>query len=220
MLRNTKFLEYATKAKSKSSGQWLSEHFQDEYVRRARREGLRSRATFKLKEINERDHLFKSGDNVIDLGAAPGGWTQYAAQMAGPTAKLIALDRLPMEDIPGVTFIQGDFGENRALESINNLLAGEKIDIILSDMAPNISGIRSTDQARAMNLAELALDMANDVLAPGGVFLVKLFQGDGFNEFHKQVQQTFKKVVFRKPKASRPKSREVYLLARGFKYSK
>ncbi len=125
-----------------------------------------------------------------------------------------------MEDIPGVTFIQGDFGENRALESINNLLAGEKIDIILSDMAPNISGIRSTDQARAMNLAELALDMANDVLAPGGVFLVKLFQGDGFNEFHKQVQQTFKKVVFRKPKASRPKSREVYLLARGFKYSK
>ena len=211
---------YVTKAKSKTNGQWLSEHFQDEYVRRAQREGFRSRARFKLKEINERDRLFKPGDNVIDLGAAPGGWSQYAAQMVGPNANLIALDRLPMEDIPGVTFIQGDFGEEKALESINYLLAGEKINIVLSDMAPNISGIRSTDQARAMNLAELALDMADNVLVSGGVFLVKLFQGDGFNEFHKQVQQIFKKVVFRKPKASRSKSREVYLLARGFKISK
>lgn len=213
-------MECVTKAKSKSSGQWLSEHFQDEYVRRAQREGFRSRATFKLKEINERDHLFKPGNNVIDLGAAPGGWTQYAAQMVGPTAKLIALDRLPMEGIPGVMFIQGDFGEDKALESIKKLLADDKINIILSDMAPNISGIRSTDQARAMNLAELALDMANNVLVSGGIFLVKLFQGEGFNEYSQQVQQTFKKVVFRKPKASRSKSREVYLLARGFKYSK
>ena len=144
----------------------------------------------------------------------------HAAQMVGPTAKLIALDRLHMEGIPGVMFIQGDFGEDKALESIKKILADDKINIILSDMAPNISGIRSTDQARAMNLAELALDMANNVLVSGGIFLVKLFQGEGFNEYSQQVQQTFKKVVFRKPKASRSKSREVYLLARGFKYSK
>lgn len=205
---------------SKTDKRWLSEHFQDEYVRRAQREGLRSRATYKLKEINERDHLLKCGDNVIDLGAAPGGWSQYAARVIGPAGKVIALDRLPMNDLPGVKFIQGDFGDDLVLESLHNQLAGDKINIVLSDMAPNASGIRSTDQARAMYLAELALEVVNNVLAPEGLFLIKLFQGDGFDEFRKQTQQIFKKVVFRKPKASRSRSREVYLLARGFKFSK
>lgn len=208
------------KGTSKSGGRWLTEHFQDGFVRQAQQHGLRSRAVYKLKEMDERDRLFKPGMKIIDLGASPGGWSQYVIPRLGTSGKLIALDILPMDDLPGVTFIQGDFREHDVFEQLIEVLSGEKVEIVLSDMAPNMSGVRVTDQAKAMELAELALNMATDVLKPGGVFLTKLFQGSGFPEFQKTVKPYFEKVVFRKPKASRSQSREVYLLARGFKFSK
>ena len=199
---------------SSSSRSWLREHFSDEYVKLAQQQGYRSRAVFKLAEIDERDRLFKPGMIVVDLGAAPGGWSQYAAQRIGRRGKIIALDILPMEALPGVSFIQGDFCEDAVLQELNAAMAGEQADLVLSDMAPNMSGMNAVDQPRAMYLAELALEVAVQVLKPTGTFVVKLFQGEGIDAFQRQVRAAFSSVVVRKPKASRSRSREVYLLAR------
>ena len=204
-------------ARSKSSNQWMQEHFDDEYVRLAQQLGYRSRAVFKLKEIQEKDLIIKPGMNIVDLGAAPGGWSQFARQIMGKNDKLIALDILPMDPLDGVDFIQGDFREETVIEQLYQTLQGAPVNLVLSDMAPNMSGNKEMDQPRAMYLAELALDTAKTVLIKNGIFVVKLFQGSGFEEFHKEVQQLFTKVVIRKPKASRPRSNEVYILAKGFK---
>ncbi len=195
----------------------MQEHFDDEYVKLAQVQGYRSRAVFKLKEIQEKDKFIKPGMNVIDLGAAPGGWSQFARPLLGKKSKLIALDILQMESIEGVVFIQGDFREAAVLDELTTVLAAAPVDIVLSDMAPNMSGSKGIDQPNAMYLAELALDTAKAVLVKGGDFLVKVFQGEGFEAFHRDMQQHFEKVVIRKPKASRPRSNEVYLLGKGFK---
>jgi 23S rRNA (uridine2552-2'-O)-methyltransferase len=195
----------------------MQEHFDDEYVKLAQAQGYRSRAVFKLKEIQEKDKFIKPGMNVVDLGAAPGGWSQFARPILGKKSKLIALDILPMEPIEGVTFIQGDFRENAVLDELTTVLDSAPVDIVLSDMAPNMSGSKGIDQPNAMYLAELALDTAKTVLVERGSFLVKVFQGEGFEAYHRDVQQHFDKVVIRKPKASRPRSNEVYILAIGFK---
>lgn len=204
-------------ARSRSSGRWLSEHFSDEYVKQAQALGYRSRAVFKLKELDERDRLLKPGMVVVDLGAAPGGWSQYAAQRVGKKGAIIALDLLPVEDLPKVTFIQGDFREDIVLDRLREALAGRPVDIVLSDMAPNMSGNRVVDQARGMHLAELALDTARELLKPGGDFLGKLFQGPDVDEYVRTVRGLFDKVSVRKPKASRDRSPEVYLVARGLR---
>jgi len=204
-------------ARSKSSNRWLQEHFDDEYVKLAQARGYRSRAVFKLEEIQDKDKIIKPGMNIVDLGAAPGGWSQYARQLLAKNDKLIALDILPMEPLPGVDFIQGDFREEDVLKQLYETLNGAVINLVMSDMAPNISGNKEIDQPQAMYLAELALDTARTVLAKNGVFLAKLFQGTGFDSFHREVQQLFAKVVIRKPKASRARSNEVYILAKGFK---
>lgn len=204
-------------ARSGSSQRWLAEHFSDEYVKRAQEQGYRSRAIFKLEEIQMRDRLIKPGMSIVDLGAAPGGWSQYAARQIGKNGRIIALDILPMEAIPGVTFIQGDFQDDAVLEQLNTALAGQRVDLILSDMAPNMSGMRAVDQARAMYLAEIAFDMAQQNLKQGGSFVVKLFMGAGCDEFQRAVKAGFAKTAVRKPKASRDRSRELYLVARGFK---
>ena len=203
--------------RSKSSGQWMQEHFDDPYVKMAKAQGYRSRATFKLQEIDDKDALIKPNINIVDLGAAPGGWSQLARQRMSKNNRLIALDILDMETLEGVDFIQGDFREAQVLEQLYALLNDAPVHLVLSDMAPNMSGNKTTDQARAMYLAELALDTACTVLAKQGVFLVKAFQGAGFNGFHSQVQQAFSQVIIRKPKASRPRSNEVYILGKGFK---
>ena len=195
----------------------MQEHFDDEYVKLAQVQGYRSRAVFKLKEIQEKDKFIKPGMNVIDLGAAPGGWSQFARPLLGKKSKLNALDILQMESIEGVVFIQGDFREAAVLDELTTVLAAAPVDIVLSDMAPNMSGSKGIDQPNAMYLAELALDTAKAVLVKGGDFLVKVFQGEGFEAFHRDMQQHFEKVVIRKPKASRPRSNEVYLLGKGFK---
>lgn len=207
----------ALMGRSKSSHQWLRAHFDDEFVKRAQRDGYRSRAVYKLEEMQQKDRLLRPGSVVVDLGAAPGGWSQYAARQLGPQGRIIALDILPMDDLPGVEFIEGDFREDEVLDSLMKSLGGVRVDLVMSDMAPNISGMSAVDQPRAMYLAELALDFAKTVLADRGVFLVKVFQGEGFDEYLRDVRQAFKKVVVRKPKASRPRSSEVYLLARGLK---
>ena len=203
--------------RSKSSSRWMQEHFEDEYVKMAQVQGYRSRAVFKLKEIQEKDHLIKPGMNVIDLGAAPGGWSQFARQLMGKKDKLIALDILPMEPLDGVDFIQGDFREEAVLDLLHTTLEGAPVNLVMSDMAPNMSGNKGVDQPRAIYLGELALDTAKTVLTKEGSFLVKLFHGEGFEAFHLDVQRYFTKVVIRKPKASRPRSNEVYILAKGFK---
>jgi len=203
--------------RSKSSSRWMQEHFEDEYVKAAEAQGYRSRAVFKLKEIQDKDQIIKSGMNIIDLGAAPGGWSQLARQLMGKNNKLIALDILPMDSLDGVDFIQGDFCEEAVLEQLYAALEGAPVNLVMSDMAPNMSGNRGVDQPRAIYLGELALDTAKTVLAKEGCFLVKLFHGEGFEAFHREVQQYFAKVVIRKPKASRPRSNEVYILAKGFK---
>ena len=203
--------------RSKSSSRWMQEHFEDEYVKMAQVQGYRSRAVFKLKEIQEKDHLIKPGMNVIDLGAAPGGWSQFARQLMGKKDKLIALDILPMEPLDGVDFIQGDFREEAVLDLLHTTLEGAPVNLVMSDMAPNMSGNKGVDQPRAIYLGELALDTAKTVLTKEGCFLVKLFHGEGFEAFHLDVQRYFTKVVIRKPKASRPRSNEVYILAKGFK---
>lgn len=195
----------------------MQEHFDDPYVKMAQAQGYRSRAVFKLKEINDKDNLIKSGINIVDLGAAPGGWSQFARQLLGKNGRLVALDILPMEPLEGVDMIIGDFREESVLNELYAVLNNEPIHFVMSDMAPNMSGNKSTDQARAMYLCELALDTAKTVLAKNGNFLVKIFQGEGFEAYFKEVQQAFNSVVIRKPKASRPRSNEVYILAKGFK---
>lgn len=200
--------------RTKSSGRWLAEHFSDEYVKRAQAEGWRSRAVFKLDEIQGKDRLIKPGMRIIDLGAAPGGWSQYAAKVMKGQGTLLASDILDMEPLPDVTFVQGDFTDQQVFERLTGLLAGQRADLVLSDMAPNISGDEAIDQPRAMYLAELALDFAQRVLGPDGTFLVKVFQGAGFPEFMKALRAGFSSVVTRKPRASRARSREVYLLAK------
>ncbi len=195
--------------KSKTSKQWMMEHVSDPFVQRAQKEGYRSRAAYKLLEIAERDRLLKPGMVVVDLGATPGGWSQVAAAKG---CRVIALDLLPMQPLPGVEFIQGDFREDEVLAQLEARLAGQRVDLVISDMAPNISGISVADQARAMHLVELALDFASNHLRPGGALLVKAFQGAGFEDFMRLMRSHFAKVVVRKPKASRDRSSEQYLL--------
>lgn len=199
-------------AKSKSSQRWLKEHFDDHWVTRARAEGYRSRASFKLLEIHEKDKLFRPGMTVLDLGAAPGGWSQVAGRLVGSRGTVVASDILTMDAIPDVTFVQGDFREQAVYEQIVAHLNGRKVDLVLSDMAPNMSGNKAVDLPRSMYLAELALDMALNVLEPRGAFLVKVFHGEGFDQYRKALQGHFQRVVSRKPAASRPRSTEVYQL--------
>ena len=204
-------------ARSKSSNQWMQEHFDDEYVKKAQAMGYRSRSTFKLVEIQEKDKIIKPGMNVIDLGAAPGGWSDYARKIVGKKNKVIALDLLEIEPIEGVDFIQGDFRENDVLDELYRVLEGAPVDLVMSDMAPNISGNKEMDQPRSIYLAELALDTAQTVLNKGGTFLIKMFQGAGFDEYKRDVTKSFSSIVIRKPKSSRARSNEVYILAKGFK---
>lgn len=204
-----------SKKRRASSKRWLAEHESDPHVLKARREGYRSRAVYKLEELDRRDHLLRPGISIVDLGAAPGGWCQYIGRRLGGKARVVALDVLPMDPIPGVSFIQGDFRESDVLERLEAALGAAKVDLVLSDMAPNISGVGAADQAGSVHLAELALDFARNRLKPGGVFVTKLFQGEGFDEFLRNLRQAFGKVALRKPKASRPRSREIYLVARG-----
>jgi 23S rRNA (uridine2552-2'-O)-methyltransferase len=204
-------------ARSKSSDRWLKEHFDDPWVARAQAEGYRSRACYKLLEINEKDRLLRPGMRVLDLGAAPGGWSQVAARLVGERGLVLASDILPMEPLAGVTFIQGDFREDAVFQQLLDALDGSKADLVISDMAPNMSGNRAVDMPRAIYLAELALDMATRVLEPDGRFLVKVFQGEGIEEFRRLLHDTFRSVVTRKPAASRPRSNEVYLLGSGLK---
>lgn len=204
-------------ARSKSSSRWLKEHFADPYVIRAQKEGYRSRAVYKLQELQERYQLIKPGMFVVDLGAAPGGWSQYAVKVLGAKGRVVAMDILPMDPIADVKMLQGDFREQEVLDQLLALLGGEKVDLILSDMAPNMSGTDIIDQPRAMYLAELALDFTRQVLRPDGDLLMKVFQGSGTEEFFKELKQAFAKLSIRKPKASRARSAEVYVLARGYK---
>lgn len=206
-------------ARSKSSARWLKEHFADPYVKRAQAEGWRSRAVFKLEELLQRDHLIEPGMTVVDLGAAPGGWSQMARERlrthGADRGRVVALDILPMQGIAGVEFIEGDFREEAVLHRLEEVLGATPVDLVLSDMAPNISGVASVDQARAMHLAELARDFARAHLKIGGAFLIKLFQGRGFDEYLRDLRSDFEKVSIRKPKASRSRSAEVYALAVG-----
>lgn len=204
-------------ARSKSSHRWLKEHFSDPYVKRAQAEGLRSRAAYKLEELIDRDRLLKPGMRVVDLGAAPGGWSQMARARLGERGRVLALDILPMDAIAGVEFLQGDFRDEAVLARLEQALGGAGLDLVLSDMAPNMTGVASVDQARAMELAELARDFAQAHLDPGGAFLVKLFQGAGFDDYLKDLRRRYAKITMRKPKASRARSPEVYALATGFK---
>ena len=203
--------------RTKSSQRWLARQSKDQFVKRARKEGARSRAAYKLEEIDRRDHLLRPGMTVVDLGAAPGGWSQYVKSRIGDTGRLFALDVLPMEPIAGAEFVLGDFTEPAVLDLLVQRLVGKPVDLVISDMAPNITGVASVDQARIMNVAELALDFADKTLTPGGALLVKTFQGVGFQAFHREMQRRFDKLVTRKPKASRSESREIYLLGKGFK---
>jgi len=191
----------------------MQRHVNDPYVQRAQRAGYRSRAVYKLLEIQEKDHLIKSGMRVVDLGAAPGGWSQVARQLVGKQGQVVALDILPMEPIQEVIFIEGDFREDKVLAQLRRVQGGQPLDLVISDMAPNVSGVSAVDQPRSMYLCELALDFARETLKPGGGFLVKVFQGEGFDSFVRELRTSFQRVVTRKPEASRAKSREVYLVA-------
>ncbi len=202
--------------RTKSSARWLAEHANDEFVKRAQREGWRSRAVFKLAEIQDSERLLRPGIRCVDLGAAPGGWSQYAARIAGASSRIVATDILPMEAIAGVDFVLGDFREDSVMEAVLGAVGATKVDLVLSDMAPNMAGIDAVDQPRSMYLAELALEFADRVLAPGGDLLVKLFQGAGFEDVVKSARSRFGRVVTKKPKASRTRSSEIYLLARRF----
>lgn len=204
-------------ARSKSSNNWMQEHFDDEYVKKAQAMGFRSRSTFKLIEIQEKDKIIKSGMNVIDLGAAPGGWSEYARKIVGKKNKVIALDLLDIDPIEGVDFIHGDFREDHVLDELYKVLDGAAIDLVMSDMAPNISGNKAMDQPRSVYLAELALETVQTVLNEGGTFLIKMFQGSGYDEYKREVSKSFSTVLIRKPKASRSRSNEIYILAKGFK---
>ena len=204
-------------ARSKSSNDWMKEHFDDHYVKMAQKAGYRSRSTFKLEEIDKKDKLIRPGMVVVDLGSAPGGWSDYALRKMGDKGTIVALDILPMTPLTGVHFIEGDFREDSVLDELNEVVNGQKIDLVLSDMAPNITGVASIDQPSSMYLVELALDFALTNLSKQGVFLVKVFQGEGFEQYMKAMRDGFQKVITRKPDASRPRSREVYLLGRGLK---
>ena len=204
-------------SRSKSSAGWLREHFSDVYVKKAQAEGVRSRAVYKLEELLDRDRLLKPGMTVVDLGAAPGGWSQLVRQRLGDHGKVFALDILPMQGIAGVDFLEGDFREESVLRALEARLEGQKVDLVLSDIAPNMSGVALADQIRAMDLAELALDFSRQWLKPGGAFLIKLFQGAGFDDYLRSLRADFSRVTMRKPKASRARSREVYALATGRK---
>ncbi len=202
--------------KRSSSRAWLKEHRDDPYVQRAQREGYRSRACYKLLEIQEKDRIIRPGMTVLDLGSAPGGWSQVAAELVGHRGRVIASDILPMDSLAGVEFIQGDFTEDEVFAAILNAVADDAVDAVISDMAPNMSGMNAVDQPRSMYLVELALDLARRVLVPGGSFVAKVFQGEGFDELLRDTRTSFDKVLTRKPGASRPRSREVYLVATGF----
>ena len=202
-------------ARSKSSDRWLQRHVADPYVKRAQAQGYRSRSAYKLVEIDRRDRILKPGANVVDLGAAPGGWSQVAAQKAGPRAKVIAIDRLEVAPIPGVTILRGDFLDESVRRALADALDGGKADVILCDLSPDLTGIASTDQARAAELVSIALEFCRAHLEPRGVFLVKVFQGEAFKELLAEIKATFREVHTRKPEASRAESRETYLLGRG-----
>lgn len=202
---------------AKGSNRWLQAHRRDHFVKQARDAHYRSRAVYKLLEIDERDHLIKPGQTVVDLGAAPGSWSQYAAERVGRKGKVIAVDMLPTEPVHSVIFIEGDFTEDSTIKACLAALEGGRADLVICDIAPNLTGIRATDQARSMHLAGLARDFACQVLHPGGDFLVKMFQGEGIDAFKRELRAHFQKVIIRKPKASRDRSREFYILARGYK---
>ncbi len=221
-------------ARSKSSGDWLKEHFDDEYVKRSQKEGYRSRAIYKLQEIQQKDNLIRPNMQVVDLGAAPGGWSQYAVELVGSKGRVVASDILPIDPLPFVEFVKGDFTEESVLNEILDVLNTDptsktgndsstqsekkyRADVVISDMAPNMTGVEATDQPRSIYLCELSLDMACQILKPGGSFVAKVFQGDGSEAFFKEVRSHFNKVKIRKPKSSRPRSREVYVVAQGFK---
>ncbi len=200
--------------RTRTSKAWLREHVNDSYVQRARAEGYRSRAAYKLLDIDAKDRLIRRGDRIVDLGASPGGWSQVVARKLAGTGKVIAVDLLEMTPMSGVTFLQGDFRDEPVLQCLEELLVGEKLGLVLSDMSPNISGIALSDQARVMHLAELALDFAVDWLKPDGALLVKVFQGYGYEQFVEQMKQSFRQVATRKPDASRDRSPEIYLLGK------
>jgi 23S rRNA (uridine2552-2'-O)-methyltransferase len=204
-------------SRTNSSHRWLARHVKDRFVKRARREGARSRATYKLEEIDRRDHLIQAGMTVVDLGAAPGGWSQYAKKRVGGAGRVIAVDILPMTPIPGVEVIEGDFALPPMLDLLRGCLTDGLADLVISDAAPNMSGMASVDQARSIGLAELVLEFADQMLKPGGSMLIKTFQGEGFNSLYARMRGRFAKLVSRKPSASRSESREVFLLGKGFK---
>lgn len=204
-------------ARSKSSAGWLKEHFDDHYVLKAKQEGWRSRAVYKLQEIDDKDRLFKPGQCVVDLGAAPGGWSQWTTHKVGGKGEVFALDILPVEPFAGVTFIQGDFREDEVYQNLLDALDGRDVDVVMSDMAPNMSGNKGVDIPRAMYLVELCVELAEQVLKKDGDLLMKVFQGEGYNQLIDDLKSKYKKVITRKPKASRPRSKEIYLLARGKK---
>ena len=203
-------------ARSKSSTRWLQEHFDDEYVKLSQKEGYRSRAVYKLKELQQKDRLIQHGMTVLDLGAAPGGWSQYGVELVGKNGRVIASDILPIDPLPFVEFIQGDFTEERILNEILELIGNDKANVVISDMAPNLSGNDAVDQPGSIYLCELALDISKQILAENGTMVVKLFQGAGSDEYLKEVRQCFRQVKIRKPKASRARSREVYVVAQRY----
>lgn len=204
-------------ARSKTSAEWLREHVDDIYVQKAQQDGYRTRASYKLIEMDEKDQLIKPGMVILDLGAAPGGWSQVVGRKLNGNGVIIASDILPMDPIADVDFIQGDFTEQSVFDQIMAAVGGRPVDLVISDMAPNMSGMASIDQPGSMYLVELALDMARQVLKPNGQFVAKVFQGDGFDQYVKDVRESFSKVMIRKPKASRPRSREVYVVGKGFR---
>jgi 23S rRNA (uridine2552-2'-O)-methyltransferase len=203
-------------ARSKTSKRWLKEHFEDPFVKKAQADGFRSRAVYKLIEIDDKDAILKQGFTVVDLGASPGGWSQVAAEKVGMSGRIVALDMLPMDSLAGVEFVQGDFTEEDVFHRLMSIINNERVDVVISDMAPNMSGNPAVDIPRAMYLVELSLEFAQSVLKPGGTFLAKVFQGSGFDVLLQQTRNNFSKVVIRKPQASRARSREIYLLAKGY----
>ena len=203
--------------KKSSSRAWLKEHHDDIFVQRAQKEGYRSRAVYKLLEINDKDQILRRGMSVLDLGSAPGGWSQVAAKLVGEAGRVVASDILSMDALPDVVFVQGDFTEQETYDRIVASLNDKPLDVVLSDMAPNMSGMPEVDQPRAMYLVELATELAERALAPGGAFITKVFQGEGFEPWFRQIRDRFDRVSTRKPLASRPRSREVYIVASGFK---
>jgi 23S rRNA (uridine2552-2'-O)-methyltransferase len=204
-------------AKSKSSQRWLKEHFDDEFVKKSQQDGYRSRAVYKLQEIQKKDNILRPGMAIVDLGAAPGGWSQYAVEVMKGNGRVFAMDLLEIEPLDNVEFIQGDFSDDEVYQKLMKLIDGKGIDLVVSDISPNISGVKSVDQPKVLYLAELAYDFSVQVLKPGGMFLTKVFQGEGVDQFYRELRKKFKTVLTRKPKASRSRSAEVYILAKGYK---